>query len=360
MAELVLAPRQYLELEKLAVGAFRPLDGFMDETQFRAVVDTMRLPNGEPFPVPVVLDLTDDQAATARGQPLVTLVYGGQEIAQLRSQGLFTCDMAATARKIFGTDSCSHPGVRFFLEGGHHFLGGQVEMRAELAQFMAPWELTPTQSRRLFSERGWQTVAGFQTRNVPHRAHEYLQRVVLEQLDGLFVQPLVGRKKKGDYTAEAIMAGYHALIDGFYPKSRVVLGCLSTAMRYAGPREAVFHAIIRRNYGCTHFIVGRDHAGVGGFYGLYDAHELTRQFEGELGIEIIRLHGPYFCERCGGVVTEHSCPHHVTAPECVMEISGTAVRSALAAAQAPDPRIVRPEVVAALSDITVFITEDRE
>ena len=140
----------------------------------------------------------------------------------------------------------------------------------------------------------------------------------------------------------------------------MVLGCLSTAMRYAGPREAVFHAIIRRNYGCTHFIVGRDHAGVGGFYGLYDAHELTRRFEGELGIEIIRLQGPYYCERCGGVVTEHSCPHQVSAPECVMEISGTAVRAALAAAQGLDPRIVRPEVVAALKHLDVFITEELE
>lgn len=360
MAELVLRPRQYLELEKIAVGAFRPLDGFMDEGQFRAVVETMRLPDGEPFPVPVVLDLGDDQAAEVRGQPLVSLIYRGQEVAVLHSKGLFGCDMAAAARQVFGTDDGGHPGVRFFMEGGHQFVGGAVEMRIDPQHFMAPEELTPAQSTALFAARGWRTVAGFQTRNVPHRAHEYLQRVVLEQLDGLFVQPLVGRKQVGDYTTEAIMAGYKALIDGFYPESRVVLGCLSTAMRYAGPREAVFHAIIRRNYGCTHFIVGRDHAGVGGYYGLYDAHELTRRFDGELGIEIIRLHGPYHCERCGGVVTAHTCPHQETAPECVMEISGTAVRAALSAALTPDPRIVRAEVVAALKDVPVFITEELE
>ncbi len=360
MAELVLQPRQYLELEKLAVGAFRPLDGFMDEAQFRAVAETMRLPDGQPFPMPVVLDLTDDQAAAIRGRPTVSLIYGGKEVAELRSAGIFRCDMAATARRIFGTDDPSHPGVRFFLDGGRHFVGGRISMGVDPRHFMSAWELTPEDSRQLFAERGWRTVAGFQTRNVPHRAHEYLQRVVLEQLDGLFVQPLIGRKQKGDYTAEAIMAGYRALIDGFYPRTRVALGCLSTAMRYAGPREAVFHAIIRRNYGCSHFIVGRDHAGVGGFYGRYDAHELTRRFDGELGIEIIRLQGPYFCARCDGVVTEHSCPHQATAPESVMEISGTAVRAALAAAQVPDARLMRPEVMAALKDIPVFITEELE
>ena len=184
------------------------------------------------------------------------------------------------------------------------------------------------------------------------------QRIALEQVDGLFIQPLVGRKKKGDYTPQAILRGYRTLIGEFYPADKVALGILSTYMRYAGPREAVFHALVRRNYGCTHFIIGRDHAGVGDYYGTYEAHEMTRRFDGDLGIEIMYLHGPYFCGRCDGIVTEQTCPHEKDLPDSVTHISGTDMRAMLLGGKEPDAHLMRPEVIAALQGTELFIEDD--
>lgn len=357
MSELVLNRWQYLELEKLGLGAFHPLDGFMNEDEFNAVVDKMRLPNGEVFPLPVVLDVNSEDAKRLHGLARVSLIYEGEEVGELAPESCFTCDKAKVARKIFGTDDAEHPGFQFFAAGGEKFLGGPVRLikRARLNNF--DLELTPEQTRTIFFDHGWQSIVGFQTRNVPHRAHEYLQRVALEQVDGLFIQPLIGRKKKGDYTPEAIMIGYQTLLDRFYPSDRVVLGVLSTSMRYAGPREAVFHAVIRRNYGCTHFVVGRDHAGVGDYYGKYDAHDLVRRFGGELGIEVMRLHGPYYCSKCDGIVTEHTCPHYRSDRDSVTEISGTDIRAMLVGGKDPDPHLMRPEILESLSGIPLFIEE---
>ena len=357
MTEIVLDRFQYLELEKLALGAFRPLDGFMTEDEFLHVVSDMRLPTGDVFPLPVVLDLTAEEARRIRGRPRVTLLFGDEEIGEVRPTSIFTCDKAAVAEKVFGTADRDHPGVGFFLRGGDWFVGGPVSLAKRARLEIHDDELTPAETRAVFGERGWRTVVGFQTRNVPHRAHEYLQRIALERADGLFIQPLVGRRKAGDFTPQAILKGYHALIDRFYPKDRVLLGILTTAMRYAGPREALFHAIIRRNYGCTHFIVGRDHAGVGGYYGKYAAHELVRRFDGELGIEVIRLHGPYYCRLCDGIVTERTCPHESSRPEAVHHISATDMRRMLTGGTVPDRRLMRPEVVEALRGVPLFIRE---
>jgi sulfate adenylyltransferase len=293
MTAIVIDRDQYLELEKLGLGAFAPLTGFMNEEQFRSVVDNLRLPSGAVFSLPVLLDISESNASAIRDLETVDLVYEGTLVGRIRPNDFFSCDRQQVATKVFGTDDPAHPGVRHFFDLKPVFVGGEIELLQRASFDISVDELTPVETRRIFSERGWKRIVGFQTRNVPHRAHEYLQRVALEHADGLFVQPLVGRKRTGDYTPEAIMRGYRALIGGFLPSHRVVLGILSTVMRYAGPREAVFHAIIRRNYGCTHFIVGRDHAGVGDWYGLYDAHALTRQFDGDLGIEIMRLKGPY-------------------------------------------------------------------
>ena len=270
-----------------------------------------------------------------------------------RSPTFSDCDRPAAARLIFGTDDARHPGVAHFYGLKPVFVGGRVELLRRAHFDVSSGELTPEQTRAAFRERGWRRVVGFQTRNVPHRAHEYLLRVALEHADGLFVQPLIGRKRAGDYTPEAVMRGYRALVGRFLPGDRLVLGVLTTVMRYAGPREAVFHAIIRRNYGCTHFIVGRDHAGVDGWYGQYDAHELTRRFDGELGIEIMRLSGPYLCEVCDGIVTEKTCPHHGT--DVTHSISGTDMRRILLDAAEPDPRLMRPEIVRALHGAPLFI-----
>ena len=355
MTELTLSRWQYLELEKLGIGAFYPLQGFMIEDEFRSVVRDMRLPNGSPFPLPVVLDVDGPTAERLRGRPLVTLVYHDEAVGELVPQSIYSCDKPSVARAIYGTDDPAHPGVRFFLAGGDVFVGGPTTLLKRIATEGSDIELTPAETRPLFRRRNWQRIVGFQTRNVPHRAHEYLQRVALEQADGLFIQPLVGRKKRGDYTPDAVLAGYRALIDAIFPRDRVVLGTLTTAMRYAGPREAIFHAIIRRNYGCTHFIVGRDHAGVGNWYGKYEAHELTRRFDGELGIEIMRLRGPYHCRICDGIATEQTCPHGKGA---ITEISGTEMRAFLSAQTEPPRHLMRPEVIAALKGVPLFIREE--
>jgi|ETNmetMinimDraft_20_1059909.scaffolds.fasta_scaffold21627_2 sulfate adenylyltransferase len=358
MGELALDRDQYLELEKLALGAFRPLSGFMSEDELHGVVEGMRLPCGALFPLPVVLDVSEDEARRLRGRPSVALTHGGEAVGTLHPSDVYRCDKPAVCRAVFGTDDAAHPGVANFLAGGDWFLGGAVELACRATFDVSAHELTPAEARATFAERGWRTVVGFQTRNVPHRAHEYLLRVALEIADGLFVQPLLGRRKAGDYTPEAIIAGYNALIGEYMHGNRLVLGVLTTAMRYAGPREAIFHAIVRRNYGCTHFIVGRDHAGVGDYYGKYQAHALVETVADELGIEILCLCGPFHCRHCDGIVTEKTCPHLDTDPNAVTEISGTNMRAMLVGGREPDPHLMRPEVIAALRDVPLFIEED--
>lgn len=360
MASISISLRQdqYLELEKIGLQAFAPLKNFMTEAEFRSVYETMRLPSGEPFPLPILLDVDEDTARRAGNADKVDLVYSGSKVGEIIPTSIYRCDKERVAQHVYGTRDPEHPGVRRFFDGGDWFIGGETKLTARADAGFNRYELTPTEARTRFEQLGWRTIVGFQTRNVPHRAHEYLQRVALEHVDGLFIQPLVGRKKRGDYTPEAIMTGYQALLDGFYPKNRVVLGVLSTAMRYAGPREAVFHALIRRNYGCTHFIVGRDHAGVGGYYAKYEAHELLRRFEPELAIDIMYLHGPYHCRICEGIVTEHSCPHAASDPASTTEISGTMVRQMLRGGERPDSRFVRPQIVEAVRRCKLFVEEE--
>jgi sulfate adenylyltransferase len=351
--------RQYLELEKLHFGAFAPLRGFMDAGTFHSVVDTMRLPDGTVFPLPVVFDVQADQAGACETASEVDLVFDGRSVGTLRPNSLYDCDKRSVAAKVYGTADAAHPGVDQFYRMGDRFVGGAVTLHSRVDYDFSRYERTPDECWAEFARRDWKTVIGFQTRNVPHRAHEYLLRLGLELGDGLFIQPLIGQKKPGDYTPESVMAGYEALVGRFLPADHVMLATLSTYMRYAGPREAVFHAIIRRNYGCTHFIVGRDHAGVGGYYDKYAAHDLTRQFEGELGIEILRLHGPYHCRRCDGIVTERTCPHGAwdvdTEAGLTTEISGTMVREMLSGGAEPAPHIMRPEIVASLAKADLFI-----
>jgi sulfate adenylyltransferase len=355
---LSLNIRQYLELEKLADGAFQPVSRFMDEHEFHSVVETMRLPDGRLFPLPIVLDIAADHEAAVSRADSLALMFHGQRVGVLQISSVYRCDKQRAAQHIFATTDTSHPGVAHFLRMGNLFVGGPVTLERRAALGLGD-QLTPAETRKVFASNGWTTITGFQTRNIPHRAHEHLQRLALEVTDGLFIQPLVGWKRRGDCSPAAILAGYRALIDGFLPNRRILLGALTTAMRYAGPREALFHAIIRRNYGCTHFIVGRDHAGVGNFYGRYEAQELARRLEPELGISILPFAGPYNCARCGGIVTERSCPHRDSAPESITEISGSAVRAALRAGNGY-PEWIRPEVLERLRGMQVLIEEDEE
>ena len=359
MSELSLKTRQYLDAEKLALGAFAPLMGFMNEAEFHHVVERLRLPSGAVFPLPVVLDVAAEDAKRLRAVSSVTLRFRDQIVGEMQVASVYACDKQQVAQKVFGTADANHPGVAHFYQMGEYFVGGSVRLTQRVTFDFSPDDLTPQQTRAAFQQRGWRTVVGFQTRNIPHRAHEYLQRLALNLADGLFIQPLVGWKKRGDYQPLAI-AAYRTFVEQFLPADRVLFGVLSTAMRYAGPREAIFHAIVRRNYGCTHFIVGRDHAGVGTYYGKYEAHALADQFNGELGIEILRLAGPLYCRRCQEIVTERSCPHVANAPEAIREISGTAVRQLLLNRGAVDPELVRPEVVSRLNGVPLFIERDED
>lgn len=346
---------QYLELEKIGLEAFLPLDHFMTEKEFISVTENMRLPTGYPFPIPVFLDVDKSIADKASGVTYVNLVYNNILVGKVYPESIYTCDKEKAAKHIYGTTERNHPGVARFYEQGDWFIGGKTEFIEQVKDNISNLELTPAEAKKMFIERGWKTIVGFQTRNVPHRAHEYLQKVALEHVDGLFIQPLVGQKKKGDYTPDAVMKGYRALVDDFYPTNSVVLGILSTSMRYAGPREAVFHAIIRKNYGCTHFIVGRDHAGVGDYYEKYAAHKLLHVFENEIGIKIMYLHGPFYCEPCDGIVTEHTCPHFTSNPEVTNQISGSMMREILSSGNKPDKKYFRPEILEALKGCELFI-----
>ncbi|MEO8172459.1 MAG: sulfate adenylyltransferase [Sediminibacterium sp.] len=353
--ELILRTDQYLELEKIGLNAFLPLDHFMTEIEFHSVSEKMRLPSGAPFPIPVVLDVNKTFAELAMNAQCIELMYEGEKVGELIPESVYTCNKPEIAKQVYGTDEKEHPGVARFYNSGDWFIGGKTTLLQTVEGALSAYELTPAQTKQRFAELGWKTIVGFQTRNVPHRAHEYLQRTALEHVDGLFVQPLVGQKKNGDYTPEAVIKGYQALVTGFYRADRVILGILSTSMRYAGPREAVFHALIRRNYGCTHFIVGRDHAGVGNYYEKYAGHKLLRVFEAELGIKIMYLHGPFYCEKCDGIATEHTCPHISSEPEVTNQISGTMMRKILSGGSKPDQKFFRPEILEALKGCELFI-----
>jgi sulfate adenylyltransferase len=347
---------QYQELEKLGTGVFNPVMNFMDENTFISVCEKMRLPNGELFPLPILLDVDQKTAKNAENISLIELWYEGIKVGEIFPESVFTCNKENVSELIYGTSDKKHPGVQYFFETGDWFIGGKTFFLNEVPSEYSNFEMTPANTKKHFKKLGWETIVGFQTRNVPHRAHEYLQKVALEQVDGLFIQPLIGKKKIGDYTAEAILTGYNALIKNFFPKEKVLMGVLTTSMRYAGPKEALFHAIVRRNYGCTHFIIGRDHAGVENYYKKYDAHELVKQFtKEELGIKIMFLHGPFYCSKCGGIVTEHTCPHFEIDKSNIFEISGTLVRQILKGGKNPDKRFFRPEILEAIKDCKLFI-----
>jgi len=350
---------QYLELEKIALGAFAPLSGFMGEEEFWSCARSGRLRDGSVFPIPILLDMSAEDRARIRGKAAVDLFFRGVPVGRLHPTGVFRPDRPAAARLIFGTDDARHPGVSHFYGLAEYFVGGTVELRERVALEFSAYEKTPAETRAYFATMGWRTVVGFQTRNAPHRAHEYLQKAALELCDGLLIQPLVGRKKPGDFNPAAILTGYEALIRNYYPAERAVLTVLSTVMRYAGPREAVFHAIVRRNYGCTHFIVGRDHAGVDGFYDKYAAHRYSESFgPDELGITILRMRGPYLCLKCESITTDKTCPHGDADPTYSFPISGTAIRKMLEEAAEIDTRVIRAEVVEAIRRLPrPFITE---
>ena len=334
----------------IETGLLSPLTGFMGAEDFRSVVDHCRLADRQVFPLPITLDVPPEQFEAIHPGDTLTLAYGGTPVATLDVESKFHMTKA-DIEAVFRTTEDAHPGVRKERNRFPCRVGGAVRLTDHTLLTEA---LKPEDTKRVFVEKGWKTVVGFQTRNPIHKAHEHIQRIGLELCDGLFINPIVGWKKTGDFTQEAVMAAYHRMIAEFYPKERVHIAGLKTQMRYAGPREAVFHAIIRRNLGCTHFIIGRDHAGVGGYYGAYDAHTLARELELDLGIQLLLTREPYFCKKCGQIVTDKHCSHYETDR---VEISGTIIRKYISDGHIPDELMMRRQIFEAiLSCGQVFIT----
>ena len=343
---------QYNELEKLGWNSFFPVNSFMSSNDLISVIDHFHLKNGDFFPLPIFLDIDDYTKQKIKNKKRVDLIFKDKKVGIIYIDDIYKLAKHKFCKKIFGTESLKHPGVNLFLNTKEWFVGGKVKIINKKYKDEEINELKPKQTKKIFQDMKWKTVVGFQTRNIPHRAHEYLHRVALEFVDGLYINPFIGWKKKGDYSPQAISTGYNHYVKNFINSKRVCLNLSRMNMRYAGPREALFHAIIRRNYGCTHFIIGRDHAGVGNFYEKYEAHKLAMKFEKELDIKIMKLCGPFYCKICDGIVTEKTCNHQKTD---TFDISGTYIRDILLKKGKVDNKFIRKEIIKSLNKIKVFI-----
>ncbi|MFZ1028421.1 MAG: sulfate adenylyltransferase [Limnoraphis robusta] len=343
-----LDERSLSDLEMIAIGGFSPLSGFMEQADYETVVTQMRLSNGLPWAIPITLSVSEEVATPLLEGNLVRLDSpSGKFVGVLKLTQKYAYNKEKEALNVYRTTDEKHPGVKVVYEQGPINLAGPVWLLQRDDHPLFPqYQLDPAVSRALFWERGWKTIVGFQTRNPIHRAHEYIQKCALETVDGLFLHPLVGATKSDDIPADVRMRCYEILMDKYYPKERVILAINPAAMRYAGPREAIFHAIVRKNYGCTHFIVGRDHAGVGDYYGTYDAQHIFDEFEtSELGIVPMKFEHAFYCTLSGGMATSKTSP---STPEQRIHLSGTKVREMLRRGELPPPEFSRPEVAAEL------------
>jgi sulfate adenylyltransferase/3'-phosphoadenosine 5'-phosphosulfate synthase len=348
LPQVRLDERAQSDVEMIAVGAFSPLRGFVGSADYRSIVENMRLATGLPWSIPVTLQVPREQADPLQEGTEIALVDERDTVlAILDLAERYLPNREDEVLKVYGTSELAHPGVAAVLHGGEAYLGGDIHLlnRPDTVAFPA-YHRDPAQTRALFRERGWQTVVGFQTRNPIHRAHEYITKCALEVVDGLMLHPLVGKTKSDDIPADVRMRCYEILMEKYYPQDRVILSVYPAAMRYGGPREAIFHAIARKNYGCTHFIVGRDHAGVGNYYGTYDAQKIFDEFApGELGIQPLKFENAFFSKMTGQMATAKTAPG---GPETQVNLSGTKVREMLSKGELPPPEFSRPEVAEVL------------
>ena len=346
---VIVGPRTLSDLEMISTGVFSPLTGFMGREDYESVVETMHLSSGLVWSMPITLNINDDEANGVEEGDEVALADGeGRIVATMTVTDRYAYDKGREAKAVYRTEDGNHPGVAALYRQGSTLLSGEVTLLddAPNPRPFPGYYYEPKQLRALFAEKGWKRVVGFQTRNPVHRAHEYIQKSALETVDGLLLNPLVGETKSDDIPAAVRMNSYETILKRYYPRERTVLAVFPAAMRYAGPREAIFHAMCRKNYGCTHFIIGRDHAGVGDYYGTYDAQHIFDEFdEDELGITPLFFEHAFFCLNCGGMATTKTCPHD---KENHVFFSGTRVREMLAKGEFPPPEFSRPEVVEVL------------
>lgn len=335
----------FQDMLNLASGRFSPLSGFMTRNDFLKVVHDMTLEDGTIWPLPIVLDVDKNLAAELEMGGRAGLESpDGTPVGVIDIDEIFRYDKHESAANVFGTDDPDHTGVRNYLAKDDFLVGGPIRVFED--DLYADADIRPKESRVLFDRLGWESVVGFQTRNAPHRAHEYIQKSALEHVDGLLVQPKLGEKKSGDYRDEVILGAYRELIDLYYPENMAVLSMFPSAMRYAGPREAVFDALVRKNQGCTHFIIGRDHAGVEDYYDGFDAHHIFDSI-GNIGIEPLLFNYSFFCKKCDSMVSEKICPHP---DEQRVYPSGTKIREAIRNGERPSEKLMRPEVVSFIMD----------
>ncbi|MCH7827243.1 MAG: sulfate adenylyltransferase [Bacteroidetes bacterium] len=342
--EIVLNEFQITDLELIANGAYTPLNGFMNSKDYKSVLANMQLKNGIVWSLPITLPIDEETKKNIYRHSTISLKDKNKKLlAILNLEEIYSYDKNHEARQILGTEDHNHPGIARLFKQGNYYAAGKIEMiNSRKSSEFYKYNLTPTETRNKFKELGWNTIVAFQTRNPIHRAHEYILKCALKIVDGLLIHPLTGETKAGDISADLRMRSYEVLLENYFPAERTMLSIFTASMRYAGPREAIFHAVVRRNYGCTHIIIGRDHAGVGNFYGSYDAQKIFEQFSNaQLKITPLFFDHSFYCKKCCGMASSKTCPH--SSSEHIF-LSGSKIREMLIKGIYPPPEFIRPEV----------------